>query len=177
MNYFRKCCSRIIRQVRISRKAKRHVIRRHFLPKATGRVSVFSHKLSPNDVFEITLNKLRSGQLQGKIHYNCLRYRILFHSIVGVSVDGSPSKCIRVFQLLENVRMPIAKELYPKKSKQYILFKAEFVISHRQRKSSEILNYRVMTELLSSFEQFYGNQLLSRTEVPSVVVLAAMIVT
>ena len=33
------------------------------------------------------------------------------------------------FQLLENVRMPIAKELYPKKSKQYILFKAEFVIS------------------------------------------------
>ena len=27
------------------------------------------------------------------------------------------------FQLLENVRMPIAKELYPKKSKQYILFK------------------------------------------------------
>ena len=31
------------------------------------------------------------------------------------------------FQLLENVRMPIAKELYPKKSKQYILFKAEFV--------------------------------------------------
>ena len=81
------------------------------------------------------------------------------------------------FQLLENVRMPIAKELYQKKSKQYILFKAEFVISHRQRKSSEILNYRVMTELLSSFEQFYGNQLLSRTEVPSVVVLAAMIVT
>ena len=96
MNYFRKCCSRIIRQVRISRKAKRHVVRRHFLPKATGRVSVFSHKLSPNDVFETTLNKLRSGQLQGKIHYNCLRYRILFHSIVGVSVDGSPSKCIRV---------------------------------------------------------------------------------
>ena len=81
------------------------------------------------------------------------------------------------FQLLENVRMPIAKEHYPKKSKQYILFKAEFVISHRQRKSSEILNYRVMTELLSSFEQFYGNQLLSRTEVPSVVVPAAMIVT
>lgn len=81
------------------------------------------------------------------------------------------------FQLLENVRMPIAKELYPKKSKQYILFKAEFVISHRQRKSSEILNYRVMTELLSSFEQFYGNQLLSRTEVPSVEVPAAMIVT
>lgn len=81
------------------------------------------------------------------------------------------------FQLLENVRMPIAKELYPKKSKQYILFQAEFVISHRQRKSSEILNYRVMTELLSSFEQFYGNQLLSRTEVPSVVVPAAMIVT
>ena len=34
-----------------------------------------------------------------------------------------------------------------------------------------------MTELLSSFEQFYGNQLLSRTEVPSVVVPAAMIVT
>ena len=34
------------------------------------------------------------------------------------------------FQLLENVRMPIAKELYPKKSKQYILFKAEFVIAH-----------------------------------------------
>ena len=69
MNYFRKCCSRIIRQVRISRKAKRHVVRRHFLPKATGRVSVFSHKLSPNDVFQTTLNKLRSRQLQGKIHY------------------------------------------------------------------------------------------------------------
>ena len=121
MNYFRKCCSRIIRQVRISRKAKRHVIRRHFLPKATGRVSVFSHKLSPNDVFEITLNKLRSGQLQGKIHYNCLRYRILFHSVVGVSVDGSPSKCIRV------------------------------VSTTRKCPNAKILNYRVMSVLLSSF--------------------------
>ena len=96
MSSLRQCCTRILGQVRISRKAKRHVVRRHFLPKATGRVSVFSERLSPNYVFETATNRLRSGQLQGEIHGNCLRYHIMFNYIVGTSLNGSPSKCIRI---------------------------------------------------------------------------------
>ena len=96
MSSFRQCCTRILRQVRISRKARRHVVRRHFLPKAAGRVSVFSERLSPNYVFETAINRLRSGQLQGEIHGNCLRYHIMFNYIVGTSLNGSPSKCIRI---------------------------------------------------------------------------------
>lgn len=96
MNFFRRCCIRMIRQVRISRRTKRHIVRRHFPPEATGRVSIFSNANPPNFFFQTALNKLREGELPGEIHGNCLRYHIKFDYIVGSSVNGSPSERIRV---------------------------------------------------------------------------------
>ena len=44
------------------------------------------------------------------------------------------------FVPLEDVRLQLVEELYPLKSKPHIRFKVHFVISHQQRKCSEILN-------------------------------------
>ena len=98
MSSFRPCCKKIIGQLRISNRAKRHVVQRHFPPQpiAIGRVSVFCDELSPNYVFKTAEKKLRSGRLQGERSGNCLRYRITLNSILGTKMNGSPSNCMRV---------------------------------------------------------------------------------
>ena len=117
MASYRPCCIRIIRQVRIPGWAKKHVVRRHFPPKPKGRMSIFSNAYSPNFFFQIAVNMLRSGQMQGEIHGNCLRYRIMFNNIVGTSVNGNPSKCIRVVCTTRKCQDAICQRTLPKEIK------------------------------------------------------------
>lgn len=96
MSSFRPCCMKIIGKIRISSKAKSHVVQRHFPPQPIVGVSVFSDELSPNYVFKTAVKEIRSGRLQGERSGNCLRYHITLNFMLGTKVDGSPSNCMRV---------------------------------------------------------------------------------
>lgn len=89
-------CIRIVRGIYITPEGEWHVIERHFPPRAAGSVSIFDDAFPPHLFFITAINALRSSEIQGEIHYNCLRYNIPFNFRVGTSRNGNPSSVVRV---------------------------------------------------------------------------------
>ena len=91
-------CKKILKRVKVTSRRKTHIIRRHFSSSLRARkVSRFNKTPRADFYIEAILNKLRSGEPDGKkMDRDYLRYIFEFPFSVGTTLDGRETCYVKV---------------------------------------------------------------------------------